>query len=179
MQYLFITYDGFVFMQPSVRGTREGIVIAVAMLGAFVFFLFGFVLSYQTALDTRVMSPAVSPFVKYNVYFVVSLSALGVAVGATVFYFMGRRVDSSHTVAKKSAEIVLRFLSPEERRVLTALLENNGELLQSELSRSHGLNKLQAHRVVSRLTAKGIVALSGYGKTNRVTLQKEIYEALK
>jgi hypothetical protein len=166
-------------MQPSVRGTREGIVIAIAMLGAFVFFLFGFVLSYQTALDSRVMSPAVSPFVKYNVYFVVSLSALGVAVGATVFYFMGRRVDSSHTVAKKSAEIVLRFLSHDEQMVLKALLAKKGELLQSELSRTHGLSKVKAHRVVTRLVAKGIVTLTEHGKTKRLTLQPDIYEALK
>ncbi len=166
-------------MQRSLRGTREGILIAVVILSAFVFFLFAVVFSFQTTLESKVMSPLVSPLIKYQVYFIISLGALGIAVGATVFYFMSQRVDSRQHAAKKSADVILRFLSPDEQHVVKALMEKQGTLLQSELSRSHGLSKVKAHRVVARLVAKGIVALQEHGKTNRISLDAEIREAMK
>ena len=161
------------------RGTREGILIAIAIMAAFVFFLFAIILSYQTSLDAKIMSSAVSPFVKYNLYFMVTLSALGITVGASVFYFMSKKVDTTHGVARKSTEIMLRFLSQDERMVMQALLTRGGIMLQRDFSREHGLSKVKAHRVVSRLAERGIVTLDEHGKTNRVTLDPQVLAALK
>jgi hypothetical protein len=161
------------------RGTREGILIAIAIIAAFVFFLVALILGYQTSLDAKIMSSAVSPFVKYNLYFMVALATLGIAVGASVFYFMSRRVETTHGVARKSAEIMLRFLSPDERMVMEALVRRGGAMLQRDFSREHGLSKVKAHRVIARLAERGIVTLDEHGKTNRVTLDPQVLTALK
>jgi hypothetical protein len=166
-------------MARIAAGTREGILVGVALLAAFVFFVFAVVLSYQTSLETRIMSPSVSPLVRYHVYFMVSLAALGIAVGASVFYFMSRRVDSTQNVAKRSAEIMLKFLSPDDRMVVEALLTKGGSMLQRDLSREHGLSKVKAHRVVMRLAERGIVSADEHGKTNRIRLAPEILAALR
>jgi len=161
------------------RGTHKGILIAIAIMAGFVFFLISLILSYQTSLDAKVMSSAVSPIVKYNLYFMVAISTLGIAVGASVFYFMSRRVETTHGVARKSTEIMLRFLSQDERMVMEALLAKKGVMLQRDFSREHGLSKVKAHRVVSRLAERGIVTLDEHGKTNRVTLDPQVLAALK
>lgn len=161
------------------RGTHKGVLIAIAIIAAFVFFLISLILSYQTSLDAKVMSSAVSPIVKYNLYFMVAISTLGIAVGASVFYFMSKRVETTHGVARKSTEIMLRFLSQDERMVMQALLARSGTMLQRDFSREHGLSKVKAHRVVARLTERGIVTLDEYGKTNRVTLDPQVLAALK
>ena len=166
-------------MKRILRGTREGVLIGVVILCAFLFFLFAIVFTFQSSLETKVMSPLVSPFIKYQVYFIISLGTLGVAVGASVFYFMSQRVDSRQSAAKKSAEVMLKFLSSDEQHVIKALIEKNGTLLQSELSRSYGLSKLKAHRVVARLVAKSIITLEEHGKTNRIILDSEIRDAIK
>lgn len=168
-------------MKPSllaVRGTHKGVLIAVIILSVFLFFLFGVVFTYQTQLETKVMSPIISPFVKYQVYFIISIGALGVAVGASVFYFMSQKVQNTQVVAKKSAEVMLRFLSREEQTVIRKLVSTRGTALQAELSREPGLNKVKAHRIVQKLAEKQIVTLDHYGKTNTIHLQNEIYEAL-
>jgi uncharacterized membrane protein len=161
------------------RGTREGVLVAIAIIAAFVFFLVALILSYQTSLDAKTMSSTVSPLVKYHLYFMVAVSTLGIAVGASVFYFMSRRVETTQSVAKKTGEIVLRFLSSDERRVLEAMSARNGSMLQRDFSREHGLSKVKTHRVVARLAERGIVTLDEHGKTNRVTLDPQLLAALK
>ena len=165
-------------MKPSFRGTHRGILLAIIILSAFFFFVFAILFTYQTALETKVMSPLVSPLVKYHLYFVVSIGALGVAVGATVFYFMSERVQSTQVVAKKNAEVMLRFLSREEQQIIKKLVAEKGRILQAELSREQGLNKVKVHRILQKLSEKQIVTIEGYGKTNTVHLQHEILETL-
>jgi hypothetical protein len=165
-------------MKPSLRGSHKGILLAIIILSLFFFFVFAVLFSYQTALETKVMSPLVSPLVKYHVYFMVSLTAIGVAIGASVFYFMSQKVQSTQVVAKRSAEVLLRFLSKEEQQVVKKLVAENGRVLQAELSREQGLNKVKVHRILQKLNEKQIISVEGYGKTNTVHLQHEIYEAL-
>lgn len=174
---IFIAKPSFTLVKP-IRGTRRGILIAIIILSSFLFFIFAIVLSYQTALETKVMSPLISPIVKYHVYFMVSIGALGVAVGATVFYFMSQKVDSSHDVAQKSAEVMLRFLSKEEQSIVKKLVEKKGKVLQAELTRLPGMDKVKVHRSLQKLIEKRIVELEHYGKTNSVQLQPEILESL-
>ena len=106
------------------------------------------------------------------------MGALGIAVGASTFYFMSQKVEHTHGSAKKTGEVVLRFLSREERLIITRLLEEKGKVTQAELTRMQGMNKVKVHRSLAKLAEKDIVILEQYGKTNTVRLQSEIYEAL-
>jgi len=45
-------------------------------------------------------------------------------------------------------DFILRFLSYGERKIIEKLIEKRGVILQSELSRIEGMNKLKAHRAV-------------------------------
>ena len=152
--------------------------IAIIILSAFIFIMFAIVFSYNATLETSMMSPLLSPIVKYQVYFMISVGALGIAVGATVFYLMSQRVESTQVLAKASGNVMLRFLSSDEQRVVKLLIVEKGEILQSKLVREHAMHKVRVHRIIARLTAKDIVTIENYGKTNRIRLKSEIYEAL-
>lgn len=166
-------------MKPAFRGTSKGMIIALIILSVFVFMLFAFIFVYQTSIETRLMSPLVNPVIKYNVYFVISLAAIGFAVGASTYYFMSNRVENTQIVARKSGEVLLRFLSDDEEAIVRSLIDKKGSMLQAEVSRLPRQNKVKTHRILKRLADKQIIVLEQYGKTNSVTLLPEIREALE
>jgi len=79
---------------------------------------------------------------------------------------------------KEDKEIILKFLNTSERKVLEALIEKNGEALQSEITRMQNMTKLKTHRAVKELERKGIINRKVYGKTYKVFLTDDIKDVL-
>ena len=102
----------------------------------------------------------------------------GIIVGALVFFLMSSRLEGKQRDAKKIAETMLRFLNPDERKLVNLLIENNGKILQAELTRLPGMSKVKSHRVVQRLIDRGVIEKETMGKTNIVRFSKEIKEGL-
>jgi len=57
---------------------------------------------------------------------------------------------------------------------LKRIIEHNGTILQSEISRMSGMGKVKAHRILKDMKIKGIISLEKYGKTNRINLSKDV-----
>jgi len=97
---------------------------------------------------------------------------------------ISKLINKKSQIPKKEAKemnnknVILKFLNPNERRILEKLIENNGLVLQSEISRMEGMTKLKTHRAVKDLEIKGIIKAERYGKTNRITLTKDIEEII-
>ncbi len=79
-------------------------------------------------------------------------------------------------IRRKDNGNILKLLNPNEKKVVERIIENKGSVLQSEISRMDGMTKLKAHRTLNGLKRKGVVKLEPYGKTNRITLSKDIQE---
>jgi hypothetical protein len=163
-------------MKPSTN--HRGVWIAVMILSSFLFFMFIVIFTYIMSGNAESIPAVFVPFVQYHLYFMIGMGALGVAVGASTFYFMSQKVEHTHVAAQKTGEIVLRFLSADERKVIKRLVEEHGKATQAELTRMEGLNKVKVHRILAKLAEKEIVILESYGKTNAVRLKPEIYDAL-
>jgi uncharacterized membrane protein len=56
--------------------------------------------------------------------------------------------NNRNMACNSDRDLILRFLSYGERKVIEKLIGNRGVILQAELSRIEGMNKLKAHRVV-------------------------------
>jgi uncharacterized membrane protein len=69
-------------------------------------------------------------------------------------------------------QMILRTLTPEERRVIEVLLLHNRVYLQKYLSKEAGLSRLRTHRLVKRLAERGILSVSPKGNTNEVRLSE-------
>jgi hypothetical protein len=67
-------------------------------------------------------------------------------------------------------ESIVKTLSDEERKVIEVLNSHSGKYLQKYIRSETGLSRLQTHRIVARLSERGIVTLEKTGNTNQVLL---------
>jgi len=77
-----------------------------------------------------------------------------------------------------SGNDILKFLNPTEQKIVQILLKNNGEMLQSQISKTGNMTKLKVHRVVKSLVQKKIVHTEHYGKTKKIYFNKEFKKLL-
>ena len=75
--------------------------------------------------------------------------------------------------------IFLNFLNYQEKQVVKKLIEQNGQALQSDISRMGNMGKVKAHRAIKDLERKGIINIEKYGNTNRIYLEDEVKKILK
>lgn len=106
------------------------------------------------------------------------LVTLGVIVGAGMYYLMGSKIESKEKSLKNNTDILLRFLNPDERKLMDLLIENNGKVLQAEVTRLPEMTKVKSHRIVRRLLDRGVIESERIGKTNVIKFSKEIKEGL-
>lgn len=102
----------------------------------------------------------------------------GIVIGALVFFFMTTKLDDKKKDLKKITKTLMQFLNKEEKLVVQKILENNGKVFQSEISRIEGIGKLKSHRILQKLSDRGVIEIEKYGKTNIVKLAENIKEVL-
>jgi uncharacterized membrane protein len=77
-------------------------------------------------------------------------------------------------ITSEKEKIKSLLLLPEERLVISELKRNKGNMTQSQLVKNTGMSKVKTHRIVNRLSSKGIIKKYPYGLTNKIVLEKEI-----
>jgi hypothetical protein len=80
--------------------------------------------------------------------------------------------SSVPTVKKGEAALdaVLRVLNEEERKVIEALVAEDGTMLQKDIRWKTGLSRVKTHRILFRLAKRGIVSAEKHYNTNKITL---------
>ena len=132
-----------------------------------------------------------------NYTLLVVLAVVVALLAPLSYYFMSKKVDKHleenmklisqiantdsndnqsgmQNVEKSCKTVILKFLNYNENRILKKLIENNGSVLQSEISRLPNMGKVKAHRVLKDMEIKGIISIEKYGKTNRITLSEDV-----
>ena len=132
-----------------------------------------------------------------NYTLLAALAVMIVLLASLSYYFMSKKVDKHleenmklisqiantnskddqsgmQNVEKSCKTVILKFLNYNENRILKKLIENNGSVLQSEISRLPNMGKVKAHRVLKDMEIKGIISIEKYGKTNRINLSEEV-----
>jgi len=96
---------------------------------------------------------------------------LSLACGFTIM-----SITRTKEIKKIKQETADYLLLPDEKKVIEALKRNNYSLAQSKITADSGLNKVQVHRVIKRLEAKGLIEKHDFGLTNKIVLKKELFE---
>ncbi|MGB9853413.1 MAG: helix-turn-helix transcriptional regulator [Candidatus Bathyarchaeales archaeon] len=65
---------------------------------------------------------------------------------------------------------VLKALTQEERKIIEILMVHNGKYLQKYLRKEAGITRLKTHRILSRLSERGLLNMKRVGNTNEVVL---------
>ena len=73
-------------------------------------------------------------------------------------------------------ESIVPLLKPDEKQVITALLENKGEIQQNKLVIKLNISKVKATRVLYALEQKKLIIKHRHGLTNMIRLDKKFYE---
>ncbi|HYD03954.1 MAG TPA: MarR family transcriptional regulator [Alphaproteobacteria bacterium] len=73
---------------------------------------------------------------------------------------------------KKNYSKLLHTLDPEEKAIITKLLDNEGSLFQSKLVSLTGQSKVKVTRILDRLEGKGLIERKRRGMTNIVFLKQ-------
>jgi len=108
-------------------------------------------------------------------------AALTGTSGAVYFFTSRPKIAFSHSAVNNVAspplvkvetpyDSVSKTLTVDERKVVEILTSHNGEYLQKYIRTETGLSRLKIHRIVSRLSERGIVTLEQSGNTNKVYL---------
>jgi uncharacterized membrane protein len=73
-------------------------------------------------------------------------------------------------------EVVLRLLNENERAIVQALIDHDGEMLQKDISYYLDLTRVQTHRAIQSLIEREIVSSEPHFNTNLVTLRPWLLE---
>ncbi|MBN2250589.1 MAG: helix-turn-helix domain-containing protein [Candidatus Altiarchaeota archaeon] len=76
-------------------------------------------------------------------------------------------------IKKVKKDLSSRYLTKEEKEVITLLEKSAGELTQRNLTELTGYSRVKTHRIVQRLEEKKLVKKIPNGQTNRIILEKE------
>ena len=108
-----------------------------------------------------------------------SLVIVSVAVG----FFWSRVLYSEIQKKKKDSQeifdVVLLFLSREEKHIVNFLVEKKGETTQAEIARLPTMTRLKAFRALQKMRDKNLLEVLPHGKVRRVRLKENIFSILR
>jgi uncharacterized membrane protein len=119
--------------------------------------------------------------------FVALIGAALTGIGGGVYFLKVPKIIKSESTAISTVsslsqgavtpyESVSKTLTAEERTVLDILISHDGKYLQKYIRAETGLSRLKTHRIVNRLSDRGIVTLEKSGNTNEVYLSSWLNE---
>jgi predicted transcriptional regulator len=100
----------------------------------------------------------------YLVYPQIRMGAVQAKIAATM------PISAETANGGNAYESVAKTLTEEERKVIKVLNSHNGKYLQKYIKTETGLSRLKTHRILARLSERGIVSLEKTGNTNQVYL---------
>jgi uncharacterized membrane protein len=153
-------------------------VLGIGIIVGFVMLVGLLIFSYTLVMEGGQTNPVSAFIMAHHVEFMVISSFLGLAVGAAVYYLLREEMVEKTKAANGNANLLLRFLSEDERELILFMSEREGLTTQAELSKLPGMTRLKAHRLVERMEKKGLVFVEKYGKVNMLRLANELKESL-
>lgn len=161
--------------QPVLKSfsMRKRIVLWSALL--VVFFLLVFLTS------TSYINPSTDGILglitRFHFEFMIGIAFLGVLIGAAGIYIFSSELEKTTDSLKVNTELLLSFLSKQEREVVQFIIDKGGQAFQADVSKIPGMTRLKAHRIITRLSDRQIIQVNSYGKANLITLSPVILRA--
>ncbi len=157
---------------------RQRIVLGLLVVSVFIFLVTILVFVYALYSQGQSVPPLLQPFMDYHMHFMVLMGVFGVFSGLVVYSIMNATIEKQKKVVKTNIDIIMKFLTPEDREIVRLLLEKDGRSTQSEIARLPGMSRLKAHRIVKKLEERGIVHVEKYGKINMIRVVDELRGSL-
>jgi uncharacterized membrane protein len=116
--------------------------------------------------------------VMHHTEIMAGLIIISLLLGFLTSQFLYEEVQRKKRDTKDIHEVVLLFLSREEREIVNYLVEHNGETTQAEIARLPHMNRVKAHRSLQKMQERQLLEVVPHGKIRRIILRKNILELL-
>lgn len=161
----------------SNKKTITGIIMLICIIG--IIFYLPHILT-QTNPDTCMINDVCQHEERVNllISLVPIFILIGIIFGAIIFLFITNKLEEKDKDIEKITSTLVKFLSKDEKLVIEKILQEDGKILQAQISRIEGLGKLKSHRTIQKLIDKCVIEKEQHGKTNIIKLKKEIRDTL-
>ena len=113
-----------------------------------------------------------------HIIILVVLMVIAVALGFLWSNILYTEIEKKKKDTLGILDVVLLFLSQEERQILNFLVEHNGITTQAEITRLPNMNRVKAFRSLQKMQEKRLVDIIAHGKIRKVQLKPNILETL-
>ncbi|MEM4367170.1 MAG: hypothetical protein QW035_03510 [Candidatus Anstonellales archaeon] len=146
--------------------------LLILIISLFVFLLTVLVIVYSIYSGGDEVPFLLKPFIVYHNEFMVLMGLVGVFSGVVIYSIMASSLKKQEIITQKSIDLLIKVLPDDERSIVMHLRGKKGMSTQSEISKILG-SRLKAHRLVRKLSERGILLIDRYGKTNILRLAEE------
>jgi len=104
----------------------------------------------------------------------------GLFAGSLTYYFMAEKrekeINKISTDFHKDSKSTLKFLEPDQRKIVQLIIKNKGSIMQSKLSSESELSRVTVSRILNVLEKKEIIQKKQNGMTNEIILNDDLKE---
>jgi hypothetical protein len=153
---------------------RKKILLGWLIVSTFIFLVAVLVFVFALYSQGQEIPSILEPFIEWHMHFMVLMGLFGVLSGLMVFSIMSSTIEEQKQVVRTNTDIIMKFLTEEDREIVRLLLSKQGMTTQSEIAKLPGMSRLKAHRIVKKLEDRGIVHVEKYGKINMIRIVDEL-----
>jgi len=151
-------------------GTLAFLLLLSLLVGALAYIMIYFYVPKESPVMQHGMGPQFIvwiPMVMVPVTFMIGLLAYLALFPEIEQKFVAEKALSRE---QQSREAVLRVLKDDEKKVVELLMNVGGTMLQSEIGRKTGFSRVKTHRILYRLSARGVVTAKKYYNTYQISV---------
>jgi len=123
-------------------------------------------------------SPIYSFAVKNHLTIMLVLAFVSVAFGFYWATLSTTEIQRKDKQTRNILDVVMLFLSHDEKKIIDFLVKNKGTTTQAEISRIDAMGRVRAYRSLKKLSDKNIIQISPHGKIRKISLQEPILNLL-
>jgi len=86
-----------------------------------------------------------------------------------------QRVKNALQADHQTLEAVKRVLKDDERKIVELIIASGGTMLQRDIARQSGFSRVKTHRILYRLSQRGIVVAEKHYNTYEITLAEWLF----
>jgi len=138
--------------------------------GALAYLLVNFYVPRESPGAGRGMGPQLYALIP--IFIVPTTFIVGLLAYMALFPEIKERPRTEASLPKEQGSIsaVLRVLEEDERKVVELLMSAGGTMLQSDIAKKAGFSRVKTHRILYRLSTRGIVTAKKYYNTYQISL---------
>jgi len=90
-----------------------------------------------------------------------------------------QQAQPSMQAETQTFDAVKRVMKDDERKVVELIINSGGSVLQSDIARQLGFSRVKTHRILYRLSTRGIITAEKHYNTYKITLAEWLFPKKK